>query len=140
MTTSLADAYEGEFLKSEHLPEGTLVPVIIAEVVQPNTERDSQKRLIHLAILKFSGKEKGLILNKVNFGVLKAMLGASDTWVGKQINLQRRYLPAKKTVNQQDDQPCIRVIPPVGTPIPKNSFDFLGTKLPLKTNKEKQCE
>lgn len=130
--TTLEERYEGNFLEASDLPEGALVSVEIEAITPPDAERDAAKRIIKRAILQFKGKKKRLILNKTGFRVLKILFGAAtDDWVGKTVQLQRRYLPAHRTIDKHENEPCVRIVPPEGTPIPKSVRDFLGSKLPI---------
>ena len=69
-----------DYLKAENLPRGIEVPVTIAsyEIV----ELDGKKKMA----LRFSGKEKGLVLNKTNAMTISHVYGPdSDDWIGKKI-------------------------------------------------------
>ncbi len=127
--TDIRDAYEGDFLESVDLPEGKLFEVEIEKIDSPNTVRDASKKLIKKAILRFKGRPKALILSTTNYKVLKAMFGLSDTWPGKTIRLQRRYLDAKHGFGHHNEM-GIRVIPPTGTPLPKKVREFMGSRTP----------
>lgn len=122
--------YEGKFLDALDLPEGVLVPVVVEAVALPNTEKDARGKVIDLAILAFQGKEKRLILGKTSFKVLKSMFGGDHrAWLGKKIMIQRRYLEAAKCFGVQNGL-CIRVVPPVGTPILRSCAQFMGSPHP----------
>lgn len=127
--TAIRDRYEGDFLDGTDLPERALVKVTIEAIADPDSEKDSQNKAIDKAILRFKGHAKRLILNRTNYKVLKAMFGMDAAkWVGKEIHLQRRYLNAFGNPNEL----CIRIIPPVGTPIPKTARDFMGRAVPVE--------
>jgi len=128
--TTLAERYEGNFVEALDLREAALVPVKIEAVVPPDTEKDARGRLIKKAILRFHGPHKGLIVNKTNYRILKAVFGRNPTdWVGKEIVLQRRYLPPEKALGVENEL-CIRIIPPAGTLLPKIVRDYMGTAAP----------
>ena len=132
MGNSIQDRYEGDFLEAIDLPEGELVAVAIADIVSPSTEKDAQGKVIDKAMLAFKGKKKRLVLNKTNYRLCKMILGADPSkWIGKQVSVQRRYLDAKHAFGQQNEM-CIRIIPPLKTPLPKSVRDYLGSKTPLE--------
>ena len=73
---------ESSWLKAEHLPAGKEIPVTISETEV--TELDNKKKLV----LKFVGKEKGLVLNKTNAMTIEHVYGPeSMSWIGKNILL-----------------------------------------------------
>jgi hypothetical protein len=130
MTSKIEDRYEGAFLDALDLPEGTLVPVVIESVADPYSEKDTRGKVIDHAVLTFKGKQKRLILNKTNFKNLKAMFGKSPSaWIGKTINIQRRYLRAAQGFGTENCL-AIRIVPPVGTPILKSAANFMGSPHP----------
>lgn len=126
--------YEGDFVEAAELMsvKGG-VKVLIESVVAPNTEKDARKKLIDKPILVIKGgtRNKKLIVGKTNWKVLVAMFGKrSSGWIGKEITIAARYLPASKGFGQANC-PCVRVIPPAGQPIPKGAMDFMGTAAPI---------
>jgi hypothetical protein len=129
--TRIDDRYEGDFLKSDDLPEGVAVNVVIESVADPDTEKDAAGKVIKKAIVKFAGKHKRLILGKTSYRVLKTMLGADpEKWIGQPIQIQRRYLPAERAFGVKNEM-CIRVVPPEGTPLPKTVRECMGFKHPI---------
>ena len=129
--SSMEERYEGDFLEAIDLPEGVLVPVVIDKVTPPDTEKDSGGKTIKKAILTFRDKKKRFVLNKTNYRLLKTLLGSDvSKWAGQGVNLQRRYLDAKHAFGQENEM-CVRIIPPNGTPIPKSARDYIGTKHPV---------
>lgn len=131
------ERYEGDFLDAITLPEGALVPVTIAEVIDPYTERDRRKKLIDAGILRFEGKDKRLILNTTNKDVLRAMFGGRANWVGKTIHLQRRYLKLNTGFAEHIGLPageteciCVRIIPPKGTHLLVKTARQMGSATP----------
>lgn len=130
MTTPMESRYEGQFLDALDLPQGVEVPVVIESIAEPCSEMDAATKPIKSAILAFKGKTKRLILNKTNFKNLKAMFGRDPKdWIGKTVKIQRRYLDAAHGFGVQNTL-CIRIIPPVGTPILKSAANFMGSVNP----------
>lgn len=124
------ERYQGHYLDALDLPEGALVPVEIEAWTPPDTEKDSSGKLIKLGILTFKGKKKRLILGKTSFRMIKAQHGPTPKdWIGKKIHLQRRYLEASKGFGTPNCL-CIRVVPPVGTPVLKSALNFMGSPTP----------
>lgn len=73
-------------LKAADLPQGKEVLVTISgsEAVDFTDDGKTVPKLV----LKFEGKEKGLVLNKTNATTIAAAYGPeSDTWTGKNIFL-----------------------------------------------------
>jgi len=133
MTTKFEDRYEGHFLDALDLPEGKLVPVTIEHVAEPFSEKDTAGKPIKSAIIAFKGKHKRLVLNTTNFKNLKAMFSRDPKdWIGKTVNIQRRYLDAAHGFGQNNTL-AIRIVPPVGTPILKSAANFMGSPTPYGT-------
>ena len=132
------ERYEGNFLEGADLPEGKLVPVEIEDVLPPNSQRDKQKKLIDKAILKFKGKAKTMIVNSTNYRVLQAMFGkaSSSDWTGQKIKLQRRYLHRSVAFGDHNS-PCVRIIPPIGTPLKCGMRRFMGLDKPYPEDADK---
>ncbi len=130
MSNSMDERYEGNFFDALELPEGELLAVTIEHVADPNTERDSAKKPITNAILSFTGQHKRLIINRTNYKNLKAMFGKDPAgWIGRRINIQRRYLDAARGFGQINTL-CVRIVPPIGTPILKSAANFMGQPHP----------
>lgn len=128
----MIEQYEGPYLEAKNLPEAALVRVEIESIDDPGTVKDAKGKLIDKAIVHFKGKKKGLILAKVNYDCLCFILGPNPAeWIGKTVTIQRRYLPSKRNPRHIDNYPCIRVIPPKGTPVSGKVLDFIGTKAPV---------
>lgn len=73
---------DSNWLKAEHLPAGREIPVSISGT--EITELDGKKKMV----LKFQGKEKGLVLNKTNAMTIAHVYGPdANTWIGKGILL-----------------------------------------------------
>lgn len=78
---NINSAFPSSYLKAADL-QGRAVRVQIADcVIQPLDDGD--KPLVH-----FIGKDRGLILNKTNAGILAAALGEeTDEWRGQYVEL-----------------------------------------------------
>lgn len=136
--SAMDERYEGHFLDALDLPEGKLVSVEIESITDPMAERDASGKPIKSAILRFKGKSKGLVLNATNYKNLKAQFGkATEGWIGKTIQIQRRYLDAAHGFGVQNTL-CIRIIPPVGTPILKSAAAFMGQASPYGQSAQKK--
>lgn len=128
--TKMEERYEGNYLDALDLPEEKLVPVVIESVAEPFSEKDSSGKPIKNAIISFKGKSKRLIINTTNFKNLKAMFGRNpNDWLGKTVSIQRRYLDAQHAFGIQNTL-CIRIVPPVGTPILRSAANFMGKATP----------
>lgn len=129
----IEEMYEGDFLKADDLPEGALATVVIESVADPFAEKDAAGKEIKKAILAFKDRHKRMIINKTNYRILKTMFGGPDKWIGQTIHLQRRYLDAAHAFGVQNEM-CIRIIPPDGTPLPKGVRDYMGRRQPTTTS------
>jgi hypothetical protein len=131
--STLEERYEGNFLEADDLPQGILAAVKITALANPNTEKDGRGTLIKNAILTFEGKKKRLILNKTSYSVLKELFGLdAKKWTGQTVHLQRRYLPPERAFREKGEPwvPCVRIVPPKGTPLKSKVRDFLGQVAP----------
>lgn len=73
-------------LKASDLPAGREIPVTVSGVEEGEFDDNGGKT--RKLILKFQGKEKGLVLNKTNATTIAAAYGPdSDHWTGKKIFL-----------------------------------------------------
>jgi hypothetical protein len=130
MSKAMEDKYEGNFLEGSDLPEGKRLTVAIEAVVPPGTEKDSSGKVILKAIIAFKGAKKRMILGKTSYGVLKVLFGKDETqWIGKSIDLMRRYLPSKFAFGVHNEM-CVRIVPPDGTPLPGKVIKYLGRPTP----------
>lgn len=95
----LNDIFGGNFLKADDL-QGKSVTVTIESVEVK--EFDDGKKLI----LRFVGKDKGLVCNRTNASIIEEVTGSSDTdeWEGRKI-----VLIVKKVEFQGKLVPAIRV-------------------------------
>lgn len=127
MSTRMAEMYEGNYLCGLDLPHP--VEVEIEAVAQPGTEKDAGGKLIKEAILSFKGARKRLVVKTVHWCVIAAMHGKDESkWPGKKITLACRYL---KEFMGEHNVPCVRVIPPAGTAIPRRIVRFMGAPKPF---------
>lgn len=95
------DAFPSKHLKASDL-KGSVVPVTISHV---EIEEIGQKK-DRKPVLYFSGKDKGLVLNKTNSKRIADLLGSPETddWAGQRIALY-----PSETEFQGDTVECIRV-------------------------------
>ena len=100
------DFFSSKYLKSEDL-KGREVTVRIADV-QTVKMQDGQKK----AALYFRGKEKALLLNKINANKIASAYGDDmDNWVEREILLY------PDTTNYNGSMvPCLRVRVPAASP------------------------
>lgn len=119
-------AYEGPFIKAEDLMAvDRPVSVEITEIVPENTEKDARGQVIDRKILRFKGTQKALILNVINYKVLKINFGPRpESWVGKRVTLVIRW----GDYFGDHDLPVIRIHPT--QPIPKSLREKFGTERP----------
>lgn len=77
-----SEMFSGSYLKASDIGRSR-AGVVIEDVVQEQLGKDEKW------VLRFKGKEKGLVLNKTNASILEEVLGSDDTddWVGKRITL-----------------------------------------------------
>ena len=130
MSKAMEDKYEGNFLEGSDLSEGKRQTATIEAVVPPGTEKDSAGKVILKAIIAFKGAKKRMILGKTSYGVLKVLFGKDEEkWIGKQVDLMRRYLPSKFAFGIHNEM-CVRIVPPEGTPLPGKVIKYLGRPTP----------
>ena len=84
-----SQAFPSDYLKASDL-NGKSVNVTIesVEMVDMGQGRDKESKLL----IRFVGKQKGLVCNKTNAGTIEKLTGSDETdnWVGKQITLCAR--------------------------------------------------
>ena len=130
MSKAMDDKYEGNFLEGSDLPDNKRFPLTIEAVVPPGTEKDSGGKAILKAIVAFKGAKKRMILGKTSYGVLKVLFGKDETqWIGKQVDLMRRYLPSKFAFGVHNEM-VVRIVPPDGPPVPGKVIKYLGRPTP----------
>jgi hypothetical protein len=102
---ALSDYYKSEstYLKADDLREGAEVRLTISKVQVEVIDQDGGKK--EVAVVYFSGKEKGLVLNATNGSKITGAYGDSiEAVTGKEVILYRDTTEFKgKTV------PCLRV-------------------------------
>lgn len=77
----ITDAFPSNYLKAADL-NGRTVKVTIADCELEHLD-DEQK-----PVLRFQGKQKGMVLNRTNAAVLAAALGdETGAWVGREVEL-----------------------------------------------------
>lgn len=103
----ISEAFPGTYLKAADL-QGRTVRVTIADCRMEHLDDETKPLLL------FVGKERGLILNKTNSGILVAALGdETDLWRGRVIELYPdRVMFSGRMVD------AIRLRVPAGTPAP----------------------
>lgn len=119
-------AYEGPYIKAEDLMAiERPIRVEISEIVPENTEKDARGQVIDRKILRFKGAKKSLILNVMNYKVLKINHGPNpENWVGKQITLVIRW----GDYFGDHNLPVIRIHP--DKPMPKSLREKYGADKP----------
>ena len=121
---AMRDRYEGKFLEGADLMTRDSYSLVIASVADPGTVQDSRQQVIEEAVIGFEKATKRLVLGKTNYRILVAQFGSDEKeWVGKTVKLQCRFLDCFGEV----DVPCVRIVPPDGTPVPKGARDFMGS-------------
>jgi len=76
---------ESKFLKADDLGGQAVKVKIVSSSLESMTQDPNGDRKV---VIMFEGKEKGMALNKTNFGALVAGFGAdSDSWNGKFIEI-----------------------------------------------------
>jgi len=124
---AMRDRYEGQFLEGADLMAKDAFALKIVSVADPGTIRDSRKKVIEEAVIEFAKAKKKLVLGKTNYRILVSLFGTDETlWIGKTVQLQCRFLDCFGEL----DVPCVRIVPPHGTPIPKGARDYMGTFQP----------
>ena len=73
--------YSGSYIKAADL-QGKTVPVLVDRVQVEDVGGEDKP------VLYFSGKDRGLVLNKTNAGVIAALYGPeTDNWPGSKLKL-----------------------------------------------------
>jgi hypothetical protein len=98
-TVRTGDAFPSTYLKAEDL-QGRRATVTISKIEMERIGDD------HKPVMYFVGKDKALVLNRTNAGMIQDLLGTDemDQWRGRAI-----ILYATKTEFQGKRVPCIRV-------------------------------
>lgn len=102
----LSQAFPSNYLRAADL-DGREPTLTIAEVI---TENIGDERKL---VVKFVGKDKGLVLNKTNANSIAEITGAEDTddWTGHKVKLF-----TAKVEYQGKRVPAIRIDAPAGKP------------------------
>lgn len=123
------DPYSGDYLMADDLPAGREIVVTIERLIEPNTEKASDGRLVDKLALGFVGKAKKLILGKTNYRIVRLVLGSDpEKWIGQEIRLTVRF---GDWFNERD-VPTIRVVPPADKPLPLGVRRQYGRPHPRK--------
>lgn len=95
----IGEAFPGQYLKAQDL--GTARARVVIDRVSVEEVGDG-----HKPVLYFRGKDKGLVLNKTNAGMIEEITGSDETdnWTGKTVVLYQT-----KTDYQGKRVPCIRI-------------------------------
>ena len=124
-----SQAFPSDYLKASDLNgksvNGTIESV---EMVDMGQGRDKERKLL----IRFVGKQKSLVCNKTNAGIIERLTGSDETdnWVGKKITLC-----AREVEFQGDMVWAIRVsltapgnpAPAVSAPAPEPPDDEVGS-------------
>ena len=101
--TNFDELYPARFLKAGHL-KGQKATVTISDVFLE--ELEGEKGPEQKAIITMAGKEKQLVLCKLNGLCIKAMFGASISgWIGKRITLW----PTATIMPMKKGEECLRI-------------------------------
>ncbi len=101
--TNFDELYPGRFLKAGLL-KGQKATVTISDVHLE--ELDGEKGIEQKAILSMAGKDKQLVLCKLNGLCVKAMFGPSiSAWIGKRVTLW----PTDTIAPMKKGEECIRI-------------------------------
>lgn len=106
---NISGAFPSTYLKAADL-QGRRVTVTIDKVVMEDIGGE------HKPVLKFQGKDRGIVLNKTNANMIAEITGSTETddWKGAKITLY-----PTKTDFQGSRVDCIRVDYPQGMPKPR---------------------
>lgn len=106
-------SFKSTYLKASDIPEGQFVPVTIDRVEEANMAQEGHPADVK-PVMFFTGKEKGMVLNKTNSEAIAAKYGyETEDWIGKRVSL---YITA---TNTPDGKPCmgLRISIPTQKPI-----------------------
>jgi len=82
----------GNYLRADDLPENAAIRVAIDCVRIEQIKRDEETE--EKPVLYFTGKDKGLVLNRTNVNTLVSLFGDDETAImGKQVVLYRTLVP-----------------------------------------------
>lgn len=101
--------FDRAYIAAYDLPEGKDAVVTIARVVATDLPVAGSGKTQKRPVLFFDGKEKGMVLNKVNGKTIAALYGPKvENWIGKSISLFATEVPFGAEI-----VPAIRVRPAV---------------------------
>lgn len=84
MSPKVSDVYRSKFLRATDLPQGRECPVTIDSLTLEKMESGGDEK----PVIRFRGKQRGMVLNKTNANVIAQQLGDEmDSWVGQDIIL-----------------------------------------------------
>ena len=114
-------AFPSNFLRASDL-KGSAVSVTLDRVEMEKVGDD------HKPVIYFTGKEKGLVLNKTNANIIEDIVGSADTdqWRGKAVTL----FPTK-TEFQGKRVDCLRFREPEGAAAPAEAAPVAADDLPF---------
>ncbi len=106
------DVFTNKYLNAENLSGHTVTVTIectnMEDITNPQTGKTEKK-----AVTYFRGKEKGLVINQINWDSIVTMYGEeSDGWPGRQITLFATTTPFGNKI-----VPCIRIKPGQSAPV-----------------------
>ena len=119
---NISSAFPSQFLKAADL-QGKRVTVTIDKVVMEDIGGEPKP------IVKFQGKDRGVVLNRTNSNMISEIAGTEETddWKGVKV-----VLYPTKTDFQGKRVDCIRVDYPNGTPAPVASTpDITDDEIPF---------
>lgn len=100
----IGSVFPSKYVKASDLPDGQFVQVVIDRVEVENVAGNGQPEE-DKAVIYFTGKQKGIVLNKTNSQIIADAYGdETDDWVGKKISLY-----STTTLFQGKNVACIRV-------------------------------
>ena len=78
----ISDAFPSKYLKSDDIGNSRLTLTVMALTMEDIGDKEFKP------VLRFMGKDKGMVLNKTNATILSSVWGdETDAWQGKQLEL-----------------------------------------------------
>ena len=112
LDAKMMSAFEGNFIDATDIGAEPK-EVTISGVVPKNEVRDASKKLINKPIIAFEKTSKRMIMNKVNWSILRMLHGKkASAWIGKKIILCVRYIDTT-TPPKHKNLPVVRIQSPV---------------------------
>ena len=107
-----SDVFKGKYLKAEELC-GRSVTVTIERTDMEDITNSQSGNTEQKAVVYFRGKEKGLVLNQINWTSIEDQWGdETDGWPGRQITLFATTTPFGGKI-----VPCLRIKPGTSAPV-----------------------